>query len=111
MILKGKVTPVDSRQYHLHDGKKGAALAVRIVLRSSKNEIVEVMNDGTVKVRLAISPGGDVNKALLDYMSQVLEVPRSRLDVVAGADSHEKIISILDLDAATVHSRIVKNWS
>lgn len=86
-------------------------MAVRVVLRSSRNEIYEVMNDGTVKVRLTVSPSGDVNKALLDYMAQVLEVPRSRLDVVAGVNSHEKIISVLDLDASTVQSRIVKNWS
>ena len=102
---------MDTRPYHLHDGKKGAALAVRVVLRSRRNEIVEVMNDGTVKVRLTVSPGGDINKALLDYMSQVLEVPPARLDIVAGAKSNEKLVSVLDLDAATVQSRIVHNLS
>ena len=41
-----------TRKYHLHDGRMGAALAVRVTPRASRNEITEIMPDGTVKVRL-----------------------------------------------------------
>ena len=51
-----------SRSYHLHDGKKGAALAVRVTPRASKNEIVDILSDGTVKVHLTAPPGGGKSK-------------------------------------------------
>ena len=44
------------RQFKLHDGKKGSALAVRVTPRASRNEIVELLDDGTVKVRIAAPP-------------------------------------------------------
>ena len=43
---------MSKRTYHLHDGKKGAAMAVRITPRASRNEIVEIQSDGTVKIHL-----------------------------------------------------------
>ena len=46
------------RDFHLHDGKKGAALALRVTPRASKNEIVEVLSDGTVKSTPDRTSGG-----------------------------------------------------
>ena len=45
-----------ARRFHLHDGKKGSALAVRVTPRASRNEIVEILSDGTVKIRLTSPP-------------------------------------------------------
>jgi uncharacterized protein (TIGR00251 family) len=92
----------------MHDGKKGSALAVRITPRASRNEIVEVQDDGTVKVRLAASPTDEeVNTALLDYLSEILGVARSKLDIVAGAQGRDKLVAVMDMDTETATSRIV----
>jgi uncharacterized protein YggU (UPF0235/DUF167 family) len=37
----------------------------------------------------------------------VLGVPKSRLDIVAGATGRDKLISIVDMDAETAHQRIL----
>ncbi|MEW6094134.1 MAG: DUF167 domain-containing protein [Chloroflexota bacterium] len=101
---------MQERQFHLHDGKKGAALAVRVTPRARKNEIVEVLNDGTVKIRLTAPPvNGKANVALLKFLAEVLEVPVSRLEVVAGATGRDKLISVVDMDAITLHRKIVKH--
>ena len=99
---------MSDRKYTLHDGKKGAALAVRVTPRASRNEIAEVLDDGTIKVRIAAQPADDeANAALLDYMSEILGVPKSRLDIVAGLSGRDKLISVVDTDAETAHQRIV----
>ncbi len=101
-----------SRNYHLHDGKKGAALAVRVIPRSSKNEIAEILNDSTVKVRLTLAADDKkLNQALLDFLSEVVGVPAGRMEVVAGATGLDKLVTILDLDAATVQQYIIKKMS
>jgi uncharacterized protein (TIGR00251 family) len=96
------------RKFNLHDGRKGSALAVRVTPRASRNEIVELLDDGTIKVRLASSPSDqEANEALIDFLSDVLGVPRTRLDIVAGVTGRDKLISVMDMDAETAHQRIV----
>lgn len=100
------------RQFRLHNGQIGAALAVRITPRSRKNEIVEILNDGTVKIRLTAPPvEGKANDALIAFLSDVIGVPPSQIDIIAGATGREKLVSILNLDATTVHQRILAHLS
>jgi len=101
---------VDSRSFHLHDGKKGAALAVRVIPRSSRNEVAEVLHDGTVKVRLTVAADDPkMNQELINFLADALKVPRNRVDVVAGFNGLDKLVSVLDLDAASLHAYILQN--
>lgn len=101
-----------SRQYHLHNGQKGSALAIRVTPRASRNEIVEILNDGTVKIRLTAPPvEGKANLALVEFLAEVLGLPSNRIEIVAGATGRDKLVSILDLDTETVHQRILENMS
>ena len=99
-----------SRNYHLHDGKNGAALAIRVTTRARRNEIVEVLNDGTIKIRLTAPPvEGKANKELVKFLAQVLGIPKSRIDLVAGRTGRDKLVSVLGLDAKTVHDCILES--
>ncbi len=98
------------KEYYLHDGKKGAALAIRVTPRARRNEIVEVLSDGTVKIRLTASPDeGESNIALVNFLSDILSVAASRIEIVAGTTGRDKLVSILDLDADTVHHTILSH--
>jgi uncharacterized protein (TIGR00251 family) len=100
------------REFHLHDGKKGAALAVRVTPRARKNEIVEILSDGTVKVHLTAPPvEGKANEALVKFLAKILEITPARIEVVAGANGRDKLISVLEMDTATVHQKILAHIS
>ena len=95
------------RDFHLHDGRMGSAIAVRVTPRASRNKIVEMLADGTIKVHIAAPPvDGEANEALIRFMAEVLNVPKSRLEIVAGQSGRDKLISVLDMDAETVQQRI-----
>jgi uncharacterized protein len=97
-----------TRKYHLHDGRMGAALAVRVTPRASRNEITEIMPDGTVKVRLtAPLAEGEGNKALIQFLSEVLGVPAAKIDILAGLSGNDKLLSVLDIDTEEAHQRIL----
>jgi len=99
---------MNDRKFKLHDGQRGSALAVRITPRASQNEIVELLDDGTIKVRLASSPDdNEANDALLDFMAGILGVSRSQLDIVAGSVGRDKLISVVDMDVETAHQRVL----
>jgi uncharacterized protein (TIGR00251 family) len=96
------------RSYHLHDGQSGAAITVRIIPRSSRNEISEILEDGTVKIRLTAPQNEEKsNQALIAFLSDVLGVKPKQLEVVAGLSGNDKLITIMDMDKAAVQERIL----
>lgn len=96
------------RKFHLHDGKRGVAMAVRVTPRASRNEVTAIQDDGTVRVRLASSPkGGDANDALVAYLAEVLGVPLSKIEIVAGETGRDKLISIIDMDKDELQNRLM----
>ncbi|MBA4313231.1 MAG: hypothetical protein C0417_11440, partial [Chlorobiaceae bacterium] len=55
-----------TRKFHLHDGDSGSAITVRITPRMPRNEISEIMEDGTIKIRLSAPPlDGKANQVLI----------------------------------------------
>ena len=99
---------MSDRKFKLHDGQKGSAIAVRVTPRASRNEIVEVLDDGTIRIRLDAPPtDNEANDALLKFLSEILGVPRSKLDIVAGNVGRDKLVSVVDMDVETAHQRIV----
>ena len=103
---------MSKRQYHLHDGKKGAAIAVRVTPRASRNEVMEIMSDGTVKIHLtAPAHEGKANDLLVEFLAEILGAPKTHIDIVAGAGGRDKLISVINMDAAEVHNRIVGHLS
>jgi len=92
----------------MHDGQKGSALAIRVTPRASSNEIAEVLADGTIRVRLAAAPAdNEANEALVVFLAEILGVPKSKLDIVAGNVGRDKLISVVDMDVETAHQRIL----
>jgi uncharacterized protein (TIGR00251 family) len=98
------------RNFEFHNGKKGAALAVRVTPRASRNEITEIQSDGTVKIRLTAPPvEGQANEALVTFLAKVLDLPASKIEIVAGATGRDKLVSVFDIDAATLQRKILEN--
>ncbi len=97
-----------TRKYDFHDGQRGSALAVRVTPRASRNQIVDMLNDGTIKVHLASEPSDDeTNLELVNFLAEVLGVPKSRVEIVAGESGRDKLVSILDMDVETAHQRVL----
>jgi len=96
------------RRYHLHDAKAGAALAVRVTPRASRNRITEVLGDGTVKIQLTAPPvDGEANAKLIEFLAEVLNVPKSHVEIVAGTTGRDKLVTVTGINTATVHERIL----
>ena len=97
-----------TRNFNLHNGKRGSALAVRVTPRASRSQIVGVVDDGTIKVHLASDAAEDqINIELVAFLAEVLGVPKSRVEIVAGENGRDKLISVLDMDVETAHQRVL----
>lgn len=93
----------------LSGGRRGAALAIRVTPRARRDELVEVLPDQTIKVRLTAPPiEGKANEALIDLLANVLDVSKSRIEIIAGVSGRDKLVSILDMDSNEAQERIFR---
>jgi uncharacterized protein (TIGR00251 family) len=100
------------RNYRLHDGKSGSAVTVNVIPRASRNEISEILDDGTIKIRLtAPASEGKSNQALLDFLASVLKVKTSDLEIISGLSGNAKLVAIANMDSADVQEKILQNLS
>jgi uncharacterized protein len=91
------------------EAQRGTALAIRVVPRSEKDEIAEIMEDGTIKIRITAPPiDGRANDALVRFLAQILDTKASQIEIVAGMTGRNKLVTILGMDPDLIQDRIVK---
>ena len=99
-----------AKQPQMRGGKMGAALAIRVIPGAKRNEIDGILDDGTIRIRLTAPPvEGKANSALIDFLSKVLGVRRSDIEIIAGETSRNKLVTITDIDPHTVQERLLNH--
>jgi uncharacterized protein (TIGR00251 family) len=72
-------------------------LRVKVVPKSSRNEIVGPMADGTLKVKIAAAPEkGKANAELCAFLAKHFGVPKSAVTIVTGETSTLKRVRVGD---------------
>lgn len=95
------------RAFRLHNGERGAALTIRVTPRARKTELGGVLEDGTLRIRVAAPPvEGKANQALIAFLADVLGVRKRKIEILAGERGLDKIISVLDMRASEVEKRL-----
>ena len=85
------------------DARQGAAITVKVQPRARKTEVAGLLADGTVKIKVAAPPvGGAANKALVTFLAQILGLPASQIDIIAGETSEHKLISLVGISPEAV---------
>ena len=98
------------RDFKFHDGKKGAALAIRIIMDSEKDMIRKVLKDGTVVVHLRENQD-DPNELLIQYLSSELNIDKARFDIIEGREGVDILLSILDIEPFEIQKLILEKIS
>ena len=80
-----------------------ATLKIKLIPRSARNEIVELMGDGTLKIKLTAPPvEGQANQAVLKFLAGILNIPNGSIEIISGKTSHNKMIAIVGLEQDNV---------
>ena len=81
-------------------------LHVKVQPRASRNEIVEALGS-ELKIKITAPPvDSAANEALVQFLADVLECPRGALQIVRGATSRHKVISIHGLAVEIVQQKL-----
>ena len=81
-------------------------LDVRVHARSKLN-VVEMSDDGSVRVRVTASPEkGKANDAVVKLLADRLGTPKSSIAIVRGHRSRNKVVRFDGLDKQEIESRL-----
>ncbi len=83
-----------SRYPFIESSPKGVFLRVRLQPRASKNAIEGVI-EGSLRIRLTAPPvEGEANRALIEFLSDILRVRKSSIGIASGLRSRDKRVSV-----------------
>lgn len=75
-------------------------LNIKLIPRSSKNEIVGWQADGRLKIKITAPPvDGQANAALVDFLAKHFHVPKSTIEILRGTTIPEKTVRLHTLDS------------
>ena len=90
----------------LREDKTGATFSVRVHPRAKRNAITGTLGD-SLKISLTAPPAeGRANDALIEFLADVLRLPRSSVTIAAGHGSRNKVVRVSGLSASAVAERI-----
>jgi uncharacterized protein len=89
----------------------GATFAVRVQPRGSRSAITGTVGEA-LKISVAAPPlDGRANDAVIEFLSGILSVPRSSVQLVAGEQSRNKIVRIAGCSSAEVQRRLREHFT
>lgn len=88
--------------------KQGSIIDVHVIPQGSKNEVVGLYND-RLKIKIEAPPvDGKANACLLKFLSKVLDIKNSDLQLIKGESSRQKQVKVLNLSPEDIESLIFK---
>lgn len=90
------------------DGEMGSALAVKIESKSHNNELVKILDDGTLLIHLrAPLAKEEMNKELKLFLANILDIADTKIEIVAGEDGVNKLVAILGVRAEEIEKQVM----
>ena len=84
----------------------GVIITVHAVPRAAKDAIQGLHGDA-LKIRLHAPPvDGKANEALISFLSEKLNIPKSNITLKSGLNQRRKIVFIAGISAQEVNSRL-----
>ncbi|WII70617.1 DUF167 family protein [Bdellovibrio sp. 22V] len=82
--------------------KGGVRLHLFIQPKASKNEVVGPHN-GELKVKITAPPiDGRANEGLIEFLSDLFDVPKRNITLVKGDTGRHKTVDVLGIDVSAV---------
>jgi hypothetical protein len=83
--------------------------SVKVVPRSSKTQVAGIYN-GMLKIKLSAVPEkGKANEALINFLSDKLNVPKAYVTIISGLTSKIKQVSVKNVAQQTIDAIVSKS--
>jgi uncharacterized protein (TIGR00251 family) len=94
--------------FAVHGTSGGVTFAVKVHPRARKNAITGELGTA-LKLSLTSPPvDGRANEACIEFLANLLKVPRSSVTIASGQTSRQKVIRVSRLSAEELRRRIAR---
>lgn len=91
------------------DGPQGLSFKVKVQPRASRSKIAGLIGDA-LKLQLTSPPvDGAANDACAEFWSEVLGIAKSRVSIISGVKSRNKVIQIAGYSKAEFVEKLIKH--
>ena len=88
-------------------GTGGCTISIRVQPKASRNRVIGY-RDGSLRLSVTAQPhDGQANAAVLELLADILGVAKSRLRIVRGHSSRDKVIAVDGLTDQEAQGRLV----
>ena len=90
----------------IRDTDAGASFSVKVHPHARKDAVTGQVGDA-LKLSLTAPPAeGRANEACIEFLAELLQLPRSSVTIAAGHSSRNKVVRVRGLSAAQVEERL-----
>lgn len=93
-----KLENLDDLTEKIHDSKEGYKLKIKVSANSKKNSFEFLDDDPTgcvIKIKInKPAVDGKANKAIIEYLSELLNLPKGNVVILTGEKSSQKCLLI-----------------
>jgi uncharacterized protein (TIGR00251 family) len=85
---------MDSSGCRIRETAEGLEVPLHVQPRARRSELGGVHN-GALKLKVSAPPVDDAaNRAVVEFFSEMMGIPRSRIQIIAGLKSRDKVLRI-----------------
>ncbi|WP_413289930.1 DUF167 domain-containing protein [Bdellovibrio sp. HCB337] len=89
--------------------ERGCRLSLFVQPKSSKNEIIGPHN-GALKIKITAPPvDGKANAELVDFLSEILGIPKRQIEILKGETGRNKSVEIFGLSPEEIRGKLGLN--
>ena len=93
------------RKYEVSESN--TTLTIKVIPRARKSKISQVLEDGTIKIRLTAPPiEGKANKALIKLLADIFRIPPSNIEIISGNKGRKKVVLLRGIQEKTAQLMI-----
>ncbi len=93
--------------WRVRETDRGVDLPLHVQPRARRNETAGLYN-GALKLKISAPPVDDAaNRSVVEYFASLLDLPRSRLSIVSGMKSRDKVLRIEGISLHDLRQRIM----
>jgi uncharacterized protein len=106
VLGQGKSRELSKIMIEVDDAPAGATFSVKVQPRARKNAVTGELG-GVLKLALTAPPvEGKANDACIEFLANLLKVPRSSVTIASGHSGRRKLIRVAGLTAAEVSRQL-----
>ena len=91
----------------IHETPRSVSFAIKLHPRAKKNAITGELGDALKLSLTAPAVGGLANRACIEFLANLLKVPRSSVTIASGQTSRRKVIRVAGLAAEELRKALV----